>query len=426
VDARRARAYSPAMSLIPPASGNGEPSLPVPAGTPPEPRPLREELPLREERAPHEEPAPPEELPAVTVGFPAEPVPEAIDARFVVVRPPGAPRWPAETGLAYWLGLIAIFGVGGVVLGQQELALLVAMAGLFVAAQAADLDPRWAGLYRALTWIVPVAGAGAFAALAMLIAESEMTGASKWGLLAYSGASAVACLATGIRPVADALARALLKADPPSHILRLAARLIVAGILVAVPGWFALRDMLTGDSQNLMEQLPLGGGLIGYVLLALAAVGFLVRRDLRATLDRLGIAPLTPRHAGTVILGVVGLLLLNYGADLLERRALPDLWRQDQDFNEALAGGLTTVEAVMLGVSAGVGEEITMRGALQPRLGLKLTSLLFASLHVQYSWFGMAVILALGLILGVIRQRTNTTAAIAIHVLYDIVAVLAT
>jgi membrane protease YdiL (CAAX protease family) len=184
--------------------------------------------------------------------------------------------------------------------------------------------------------------------------------------------------------------------------------------------------MLTGDSQDLMDQLPLGGGLIGYVLLALAAVGFLVRRDLRATLERLGIGSLTPRHAGTVILGVVALLLLNYGADLLERRALPDLWQQDQDFNEALAGGLTTVEAVMLGISAGVGEEITMRGALQPRLGLTLTSLLFASLHVQYSWFGMAVIFVLGLILGVIRQRTNTSVAIAIHVLYDIVAVLAT
>jgi len=349
-----------------------------------------------------------------------------METQLVLERPPGAPRWPAETGLAYWLGLIALFGGGGVLLGQQELALLVAMAGLFVAAQAADLDTRWAGLYRALTWIVPIAGAAVFAALASLIWQGEMVGAGKWALLAYSGASAAACLATGIRPVADVIARALLRADPPSHILRLAARLIVAGILIAIPGWFALRDMLTGESQSLMDQLPLGGGLIGYVLLALAAVGFLVRRDLRATLDRLGIGPITPRHAGTVILGVVGLLLLNYGADLLERRLFPDLWQQDQDFNEALAGGLTTVEAVMLGVSAGVGEEITMRGALQPRLGLALTSLLFASLHVQYSWFGMAVILVLGLILGVIRQRTNTTVAIAIHVLYDIVAVLAT
>jgi CAAX protease family protein len=67
-----------------------------------------------------------------------------------------------------------------------------------------------------------------------------------------------------------------------------------------------------------------------------------------------------------------------------------------------------------------------MRGALQPRLGLVLTSLLFASLHVQYSWYGMVVIFLLGMVLGTIRRRTSTTAAMAVHVLYDIVAVLTT
>jgi membrane protease YdiL (CAAX protease family) len=53
-----------------------------------------------------------------------------------------------------------------------------------------------------------------------------------------------------------------------------------------------------------------------------------------------------------------------------------------------------------------------------------LTSLLFASLHIQYSWMGMAVILLLGLTLGVIRRRASTTVAIGVHVLYDVVAVL--
>jgi len=43
---------------------------------------------------------------------------------------------------------------------------------------------------------------------------------------------------------------------------------------------------------------------------------------------------------------------------------------------------------LLLGLSAGIGEEITLRGALQPKLGLALTSLLFAALHVQYSWYG--------------------------------------
>jgi len=65
-----------------------------------------------------------------------------------------------------------------------------------------------------------------------------------------------------------------------------------------------------------------------------------------------------------------------------------------------------------------------MRGALQPRLGLLLTSLVFAGLHVHYSWFGMATILLLGVLLGLIRNRTSTTVAILVHALYDIAAVL--
>ena len=77
---------------------------------------------------------------------------------------------------------------------------------------------------------------------------------------------------------------------------------------------------------------------------------------------------------------------------------------------------------VLLGLSAGVGEEITLRGALQPRLGIVLTSLLFAGLHVQYSWYGIASIFVFGLILGTIRRRSGTTAAIAVHGLYDILA----
>ncbi len=339
---------------------------------------------------------------------------------------PFAPRGSAETGLVWWLVALAVFGVGGVLLGQQELALLVAIAGLFVAAQAADLEPRWAGLYRALSWVVPVATAAVFAALAVLLFQSELTAGPKWTLLSFACASAAACIATGLRPVADGLAHLLLRADPLSHSLRLSARLILAGLLLAVPGWFALRGVLIDESQNLMEQLPLGGGLIGYVLLALAAVGFMVRRDLRATLDRLGLKPLTMSHAGVILLGVIGLLLLNHGADLLQRWALPELWMRDQEFNEALAGGLSHAQAVLLGLSAGIGEEITMRGALQPRLGLVLTSMLFASLHIQYSWFGMAVIFVLGLILGMIRRRTSTTVAMAVHVLYDIVAVMTT
>jgi len=406
-----------------PASEGGEPPVPERAGPGP-----AEPFTAARESSQMSAPDVMDASPATAREALAEPPGPAIDAQpgQLPGPAPGAPRWPAETGLFVWLAVLSIFGLGGVLLGQQELALLVALAGLFVTAQAADLEPRWAGLYRAVSWVVPVASAVAFGAMGMLIFQGELPAGQKYGLLVVAGASAAACLVAELTPVADGLARVLLRAHPSSHSTRLSTRLVLAGLLLAIPGWFALRDVLAGEDQNLLEHLPLGSGLIGYVLLALAAVGFLVRRDLRATLDRLGIVPLAPSQAGVIVFGVVGLLLLNHGADLLQRAVLPELWESDQAFNQALAGGLTGGQAVLLGMSAGIGEEITMRGALQPRLGLALTSLLFASLHVQYSWYGMVVIFVLGAILGIIRQRSSTTAAMAVHVIYDIVAVMTT
>ncbi len=165
------------------------------------------------------------------------------------------------------------------------------------------------------------------------------------------------------------------------------------------------------------------GSLIGLSVLALGAAGFKVRRDARSTFDRLGLRAPRPSHYAVVVLGLVALYLFNAGTEALQRGWFPDLWRHDQDMSRLIAGGLGVGGSVMLGVSAGVGEELSMRGALQPRLGLMLTSLTFAALHVQYSWFGMATIFVLGLLLGVIRNRTSTTVAILVHSLYDIAAV---
>jgi membrane protease YdiL (CAAX protease family) len=121
----------------------------------------------------------------------------------------------------------------------------------------------------------------------------------------------------------------------------------------------------------------------------------------------------------------LGLLwALNTGADVVQQRWFPDLWAADHRITDAIAAGLSPARAVLLGLSAGIGEEITLRGGLQPRLGIPLTAAFFAALHVQYSWFGMLVIFVLGLLLGAVRKRTNTSVAILAHIAYDVLAVL--
>jgi membrane protease YdiL (CAAX protease family) len=130
-----------------------------------------------------------------------------------------------------------------------------------------------------------------------------------------------------------------------------------------------------------------------------------------------------PGDYAIVPLGVMLLFGLNIALESVQRQWFPDLWASDQRVSQLIASGLTPAQMLMLGLSAGIGEEITLRGALQPRLGLLLTSLLFAALHIQYSWFGMGVIFSFGLLLGFLRNRTSTTVVMAIHTLYDVVAV---
>ena len=64
-------------------------------------------------------------------------------------------------------------------------------------------------------------------------------------------------------------------------------------------------------------------------------------------------------------------------------------WGLDEDvqrLTEVLIGPLLgSIPGILtLGLAAGIGEETLFRGALQPRFGLLITSLLFALLHSQY------------------------------------------
>jgi hypothetical protein len=356
------------------------------------------------------------------------PAPDAAPGGELPTPAAGAPGGVAGSrGLAVWLAVLTASGVGGLLLGMQEVAALVAIAGLFVASQAADLDARWKGLYYLLAWVVPCGGAAVSLVIAFAISRSELAGPLRSPILAMSVAGAVVCLLTVFRPISNSLSAVLFRTDPPSHTLRLSARMTLVVALLALPGWFAFRsvmDEVLANPESLLERVSFGGELLGYVLLALASVGFMVRRDLRATLERLGIHPIGAAQLAMVAIGVFTLYALNTGTEWLERVFFNDLWKSDQRFTETIASGLGPGRILMLGLSAGIGEEITLRGALQPKLGLVTTSLLFAALHVQYSWFGMCVIFLLGLTLGTIRMKTSTSVAMAVHTIYDVLAVL--
>ena len=95
-------------------------------------------------------------------------------------------------------------------------------------------------------------------------------------------------------------------------------------------------------------------------------------------------------------------------------------------FERLMAGLITPLGALVIGVTAGLGEEVAVRGVLQPRLGMLLANLTFTSAHaVQYGWDGLLVVFMVGLALSVLRARTNTTTSAIAHGVYDFILVFA-
>jgi membrane protease YdiL (CAAX protease family) len=109
-------------------------------------------------------------------------------------------------------------------------------------------------------------------------------------------------------------------------------------------------------------------------------------------------------------------------------------WRGPWDFtpwSEApLAASVMRVLAV--GVFGPIAEELVFRGylfgLLKDRAGIPLTiavtSLGWAVLHVDYTWWVIAIIAVDGLLLGLARWRTGSVyVPIAMHVLYNLYAI---
>jgi hypothetical protein len=376
-------------------------------------------------QGPHESMGPVDEkIPSPTAGEPSG----TTQADTIVGRAPITEGPAILPGLWTWFTIISALGLIGILWSQAELAISVALAGAFVAAHATDRDPSFESLHRLLTGLLIAGGATAFAVLAVWLSTHPVPGNVRPFAVGMAGGSAVLCVLTTYRPFSDALAAALFRTTEPDHVLRLGARLVMMVMLFAIPGWAAFPGMLetlADADKPLIDAAQMVGSVIGFSALALAGVGFLVRRDARSTFERLGLRVPRPAHYLLVLLGVVALSLLNAGSEALQHRWFPGQWAHDQAVSRLIAGGLGLGGSLLLGASAGFGEEVAMRGALQPRLGLGLTALVFAVLHVHYSWFGMVTILMLGLLLGVVRDRTSTTVAILIHSLYDIAAVFA-
>ncbi len=174
----------------------------------------------------------------------------------------------------------------------------------------------------------------------------------------------------------------------------------------------------------LATQLP-------FVVVALLGVGFGVRRNLRQTISRLGYGPVSAKQLGVVVLFVAAAFALSIAADFFFSRLQPGLYRDVGEVSSNLFDptGLGPVSvvlfALLLGVGAGLGEETLLRGAVQPAIGILPTSVLFASMHIQYGPSVLLVyLLLLSAGLGLLRKHINTTASFLAHAAYNSISVI--
>ncbi len=315
-------------------------------------------------------------------------------------RQAGRPTGPSLVMTYGSLGLLylGLFGVG----------ILLQLAGVLV--NSATFSPEDLGEMSS-----------AFDEMALFLEALPLLGFSLW----FPSLMALGLL---LPPVRRGLAR-LLPLDPASHVHAAALALIPLTLINLFSTLAIGLDTLAG-SLAVGSEADRAGNLLatlwaqqlGTAFLAFVGVGLGVRRSWPATLARLKLVWPTQYQLGVgLALGLV-LVPLVAGMEFLGS----ELGWSNADveaLSEQLLGPLlSSIGGVLtIGLSAALGEDLIFRGALQPHFGRWATAALFALAHSQYGLsLATIAVLLLGYVLGYIRDRHNTTTAMAVHAVYNL------
>lgn len=266
-----------------------------------------------------------------------------------------------------------------------------------------------------------------------VLPESASSGGLLMSLVTLVGA-ATAALLVGHAPTRQRLRHwlpASVSYDPNSIVHATALVMIVFQLMTGLIS-FQLAGGLEGIASDAAatptttQELLLDVGL--NVLFALGGVGLYLRRDLKQTLQRLGVRLPTITDLGLgLVVGVALYFLVDQAAALWQSLTPPEIFQQQTAAADALFVGFTQTPLLMLmlPLASALGEEFLYRGALQPVFGITLTTVFFVLLHTQYLGTpAMLIIAGVGLTLALLRRYTSTTAAIIAHFVYNMVPFL--
>jgi membrane protease YdiL (CAAX protease family) len=236
----------------------------------------------------------------------------------------------------------------------------------------------------------------------------------------------------------------LLPLDPHSFVHTVATVAVVGLTLISfvplhilsTPPLLSFTQILLAQGEDLTGGRGSGGmlldefyGLVWLVPATILAVGYGVRRNFKMALERLGLQRPTWRQV-TVGVGLAVALVIVVG---ILSPCIDWVWdsmgwpKTDmKTFERLMTHFYSPLGALVLAVVAGLGEELAVRGVLQPRFGIWLSNLFFTSLHaLQYNWDSLLIVFGVGMVLGVIRKKANTTTSAIVHGTYDFLLIMA-
>jgi uncharacterized protein len=212
-----------------------------------------------------------------------------------------------------------------------------------------------------------------------------------------------------------------LDADNPVHMLTVVLAVVWLGANISI---ISLTDVLAADrSQPPLTVLDLFAQEVPFLIIAAAGVGLYIRRDGAQTAARLGVVRPAWWQIALALAAAGIFFAFGQGVDSLSHTFTPSVAHNVDITTQHVFGALgSPVGIAAISLLPAICEEILFRGALQPRLGLVITALLFTSIHTQYSVsFDTFAVFVLALGLGLLRKYTNTTTTIVCHATYNFV-----
>jgi len=161
------------------------------------------------------------------------------------------------------------------------------------------------------------------------------------------------------------------------------------------------------------------------IVIALVGIGIFIRRNPEECIKRLKLTIPTPKH---IIIGIALIPIFFILATAFEYIIYyfnPESLAEIEKITEMMFSNMTLLFAITASIAAGVSEEILFRGAIQPRFGIPFTAFLFAVVHIQYSALWVLIeLFIIGILLGLLKRKTNTTTCIITHAGYNFVVFL--